>query len=61
MNSYFSEQRKASKQLLGEDVLESNLKGYGKSSKDSFSGEARFELFTDEKELATEPSREREY
>lgn len=36
MNSHFSEQRKANKQLLVEDVLESDLNGYGKSSKDSF-------------------------
>lgn len=37
MNSHFSEQRKANKQLLVEDVLESDLNGYGQSSKDRFS------------------------
>lgn len=53
-NSYFSEKKEANKQLLVEDILE-----IGRVVKDSFSGEVRFELFTDEKELIVSlPERE---
>lgn len=53
-NSYFSEKKEANKQLLVEDILE-----IGRVVKDSFSGEVRFELFTDEKELVVSlPERE---
>lgn len=59
-NSHFSEQRKASNQLLMESVLESNPKGYLGLLR-TLSLEMRFEFITDGKVLACKSSRKREY